>query len=85
MSQVNELDLDSRSALNRFDNHGFSRSSLVEQFLKERVEKVKEEVDNDFDYDLKFLPYSAQAWVTQPAIISASDLWTQITEHLLNH
>ena len=69
MSQVNELDLDSRSALNRFDNHGFSRSSLVEQFLKERVEKVKEEVDNDFDYDLKFLPYSAQAWVTQPAII----------------
>ena len=69
MSQVNELDLDSRSALNRFDNHGFSRSSLVEQFLKERVEKVKEEVDNDFDYDLKFLPYSAQAWVIQPAII----------------
>ena len=69
MSQVNELDLDSSSALNRFDNHGFSRSSLVEQFLKERVEKVKEDVDNDFDYDLKFLPYSAQAWVTQPAII----------------
>ena len=67
MSQVNELDLDSRSALNRFDNHGFSRSSLVEQFLKE--EKVKKDVDNDFDYDLKFLPYSAQAWVTQPAII----------------
>ena len=61
MSQVDELDLDSRSALNRFDNHGFSRSSLVEQFLKERVEKVKEDVDNDFDYDLKFLPYSAQA------------------------
>ena len=61
MSQVNELDLDSRSALSRFDNHGFSRSSLVEQFLKERVEKVKEDVDNDFDYDLKFLPYSAQA------------------------
>ena len=69
MSQVNELDLDSRSALNRFDNHCFSRSSLVEQFLKERVEKVKEDIDNDFDYDLKFLPYSAQAWVTQPAII----------------
>ena len=85
MSQVNELDLDSRSALNRFDNHGFSRSSLVEQILKEREEKVKEDVDNDFDYDLKFLPYSAQAWVTQPAIIYASDLWNQINEHLLNH
>ena len=33
----------------------------VEQDLVRKEEKVKEDVDNDFDYDLKFLPYSAQA------------------------
>ena len=55
--QVNEWDFDSASALNRFDHHGYSRASIMEQFLKERQ---KQQVE-DFDYDLKFLPYSAQA------------------------
>ena len=55
---ANEWDFDSASALNRFDHHGYSRSSLMEQFLKERQKQQQLE---DFDYDLKFLPYSAQA------------------------
>ena len=55
--QVNEWDFDSASALNRFDHHGYSRASIMEQFLKERQ---KQEQAENFDYDLKFLPYSAQ-------------------------
>ena len=51
--QANEWDL------NRFDHHGYSRSSLMEQFLKK--ERQKQQQLEDFDYDLKFLPYSAQA------------------------
>ena len=57
-AQANEWDFDSASALNRFDHHGYSRSSLMEQFLKERQ---KQQQSEDFDYDLKFLHYSAQA------------------------
>ena len=60
-AQANEWDFDSASALNRFDHHGYSRTSLMEQFLKER--KKQEQLEN-FDYDLKFLPYSAQVAVT---------------------
>ena len=60
-AQANEWDFDSASALNRFDHHGYSRTSLMEQFLKER--KKQEQLEN-FDYDLKFLPYSAQVAYT---------------------
>ena len=62
-AQANEWDFDSASALNRFDHHGFSRSSLMEQFLRER-RKQQQQLD-DYDYDLKFLPYSAQAGSTR--------------------
>ena len=61
-AQANEWDFDSASALNRFDHHGYSRSNLMEQFLKERQ---KQEQAENFDYDLKFLPYSAQARFTR--------------------
>merc|ERR1711936_1396535 len=59
VEEANEWDFDSASALNRFDHHGYSRSNLMEQFLKER-QKQEQQVE-DFDYDLKFLPYSTQA------------------------